>query len=334
VDVLGDGLQMPWLAAWAAIALIIGLRWQVGGDWFNYEANLDQLHGLTFREAITSPDPGFAVLNWITLEMGWGAVGVNMMIAPLFALALVRFCRGLTRPWLGLAISVPYLVVVVAMGYSRQGVALGCGMLGLLALSRRSPRAFLVWVVLGATFHKTGVLLLPIAMLVQKRNRILTALYAVVITIGAYFLLLSDAVDNLYENYVLAEYQSEGAFIRLLMNAVPALIFLRYSKKFGFTPSETSLWRWFALISLLLLAVLLATNASTAVDRVGLYMLPLQLVVFSRLPEVFGQSSRSVRILVGIVVLYYAVVLFTWLNFATHSQYWIPYRFYPLELAP
>jgi hypothetical protein len=328
------GMPLEWFAAWAAISLVIGLRWKVGGDWFNYEANLDLLQGLTFWEAITSKDPGFAVLSWITLEMDWGAVGANMMIAPLFALALVRFCSSLPRPWLALAIAVPYLVVVVAMGYSRQGVALGCGMLGLLALSRRSPRAFLGWVLLGATFHKTAVLLLPIAMLVQKRNRFLTVIYAVVVTVGAYFLLLSDSVDDLYENYVLAEYQSEGALIRLLMNAVPALVFLRYSKKFGFTPEQASLWRWFAWISILLLAVLFATNASTAVDRVGLYMLPLQLVVFSRLPEVLGQRSRDVQIWVGIVILYYAVVLFTWLNFATHSQYWMPYRFYPLELAP
>jgi EpsG family len=326
------GMPMEWIGAWAAMALVVGLRWQVGGDWFNYEANLDRLHGLTFWEALTSSDPGFALLSWITLEMDWGIMGVNMMIAPLFALALVRFCRSLPRPWLALAISIPYLVVVVGMGYSRQGVALACAILGLLALSRRSPGAFLCWVLLGATFHKTAVLLLPIAMLVQQRNRFLTVVYAVAITIGAYFLLLSDSVDDLYVNYVLAEYQSEGALIRLLMNGVPAVLFLRYSKRFGFTPAQTSLWRWFAWISLLLLAVLLTTNASTAVDRVGLYMLPLQLVVFSRLPEVFGRRSRDVQIWTGVVVFYYAVVFFTWLNFATHSQFWLPYRFYPLEL--
>ena len=327
----GGGPHLEWFAAWAAIALFMGLRWQVGGDWFNYESNLEKLQGLTFWEAFTSNDPGFAILSWITLEMDWGVVGVNMMIAPLFALALVRFCSSLPRPWLALTISIPYLLVVVGMGYSRQGVALACGMLGLLALSRQSPRAFLGWVLLGATFHKTAVLLLPIAMLVRDIRRLLTVVYAVVITVGAYFLLLSDSVDDLYENYVVAEYQSEGAMVRLLMNAVPAAVFLRYSKRFGFPPGETSLWRWFAWISLLLLAVLFTTSASTAVDRVGLYMLPLQLVVFSRLPEALGRRSRDVKIWTGMVVVYYAIVFFTWLNFATHSMYWLPYKFYLLE---
>ena len=30
------------------------------------------------------------------------------------------------------------------------------------------------------------------------------------------------------------------------------------------------------------------------------------------------------------VMLYSAAVLFVWLGFATHAQYWLPYRFYPL----
>jgi hypothetical protein len=29
------------------------------------------------------------------------------------------------------------------------------------------------------------------------------------------------------------------------------------------------------------------------------------------------------------VVAYSAAVLFTWLTFAVHAQYWVPYRFYP-----
>lgn len=327
----GRNADLQWLVAGLAIALMIGLRSKVGGDWANYEAMLDESQGMTLWEAVTSTDPGFAFLNWMTLQLGWGMVGVNMMTAPLFALALVRFCRSLPRPWLALAISVPYLVIVVAMGYSRQGVALACGMLGLLALGRRSTSVFLGWVVLGAMFHKTAVLLLPIAALVQNRNRFLTAIYAVAITVAAYFLLLSDAVDTLYESYVVAEYQSEGAFVRLLMNAVPAVLFLFKWRKFGFMPTQASLWRWFAWISLFLLAVLFLTDASTAVDRVGLYMLPLQLAVFSRLPEVLGAAPRNRRLWVGLVVVYYAVVLFIWLNFATHAQYWLPYRFYPLE---
>jgi hypothetical protein len=39
-----------------------------------------------------------------------------------------------------------------------------------------------------------------------------------------------------------------------------------------------------------------------------------------------GQHQKAISFL---VVAYYAAVLFVWLNFATHSKYWIPYQFYP-----
>lgn len=69
--------------------------------------------------------------------------------------------------------------------------------------------------------------------------------------------------------------------------------------------------------------------SSTAVDRVALYMIPPQLFVFSRLPDVLG-GGKKVRPWVAAIVAYYALVLFVWLTFATHAQYWLPYQFYPL----
>ena len=93
------------------------------------------------------------------------------MAGGIFAIGLVFFCRNLPRPWLALAVAVPYLVIVVAMGYTRQGVALGLAMLGLVALGKKGTGWFVFWVMLAATFHKTAVLLLPLAALAAAHNR-------------------------------------------------------------------------------------------------------------------------------------------------------------------
>ena len=119
--------------------------------------------------------------------------------------------------------------------------------------------------------------------------------------------------------------------IRLLMNAVPAAILLLWRRRFEFTKAEAVLWRWFAIISLALLGLFLVSPSSTAVDRVALYMLPLQLVVFAHLPDVFGNRGRLNEVLVAAVLFYYAAVQFVWLNYASHAISWLPYRFYPLE---
>ncbi len=59
----------------------------------------------------------------------------------------------------------PYLINIVAMGYTRQSVALGFAMIGLAALGEQRVRRFVLWVLVGALFHKSAVLLLPIAAL-------------------------------------------------------------------------------------------------------------------------------------------------------------------------
>lgn len=324
-------LDEAWLAAVFILTVMLGLRFEVGGDWIIY---LNQVHYARHAPVATileGKDPGYQLLNWISAQMQWNMYGVNLIGGAIFSMGLTVFCRSLPRPWLALAVAMPYLVIVVAMGYSRQGIALGLAMLGLVALGRRETRWFLIWVVLGATFHKSAVILLPVAALAATRNRYWTALWVAVVALGAYFLLLEKAVESLVTSYVEAAYASEGTMIRLLMNAVPAAILLLLQRRFPFARAEALLWRWFAIISLAVLGLFLVSPSSTAVDRVALYMLPLQLVVFAYLPDVFGKGLWPKKLLVAAVLFYYAAVQFVWLNFASHASYWLPYRWFPTQ---
>ncbi len=321
-----------WSLVAVVLSLLIGLRVEVGADWSNYYRYLEIAAVQDVATLIGGGDPGYLLLNWLSLKLGAGMFGVNLIGSIFFSAGLVVFCRSLPRPWLGFSVAVPYTVIVLAMGYSRQGMALGFAMLGLVALGRRSTLRFVVWVLLGATFHKSAVLLLPIAALASRGNRYWTAAWIGVTAITAYYVLLADAVDALYAIYVEAQYQSQGALIRLTMNALPAVILLVLRKRFRFSYGEAAVWRWFAIISLLLLAVFFATPASTAVDRVALYMMPLQMVVFSNLPDVVGVRGQRNDQIVLLILLYYAAVQFVWFNFSTHAEYWLPYRFLPLEL--
>jgi hypothetical protein len=329
------GRDWRWNSVWAAtllvITVLIGYRFEVGGDWFSYFEYLYLAETLAPAELLSEPDPGYQILNWLSLQFGWGVFGVNLVAGLVFSAGLVAFCRSQHRPWLALAVAMPYMVIVVSMGYSRQGIALGFAMLGLVALGRGSPARFVAWVLLGATFHKSAVLLLPIAALAATRSRYLTAVWVGVTALFAYQLLLEESVESLITNYLLEEYASEGAAIRLGMNALPAIILLTWRARFGLALAERRLWTWFALFSIALLALFPVVPSSTALDRVALYLLPLQVVVFSRVPEAFGKAKGQNSLLVGAVLAYYAAVLFVWLNYAVHAQYWIPYRFYPLE---
>jgi hypothetical protein len=321
-----------WRIVFIYLVLMIGLRHQVGGDWGTYLQWFEFISSSTFTEALTYSDPSDGIINWVAAQLGIGIYLVNSVYAILFSWGLLTFCRGQPRSWLALAVSVPYLITVVAMGYSRQGVAIGLVILGLVALERKSLFKFVLWVAIAATFHKSAVILIPLAVLASTRRRLITVLW-VCVTGGLLFvLLLQEYVDNLFLGYIAERYESSGAAIRIAMNALPAVIFLIFRRRFLLHPAQRTFWTWMAIGALAFVVLLYISPSSTAVDRVALYWIPLQLFVWSRLPDAMGRPGQANAVWVYAVLGYSASVHFVWLFFATHSVLWLPYKFYPWVL--
>lgn len=320
-----------WWGLLFVLALIIGLRHEVGGDWLNYEEILGVIGHGSFADAIERGDPAYSALNWFAAEIGAGIYFVNLVCATIFAWGLVSFCQEQPRPWLALTVSIPYLVVVVAMGYTRQGVAIGLGMLALTSLSSGRLLRFVVFVAMAAAFHKSAVILMPLALLANTRSRAWTVAWVALFSLVFYILLVQDSVEVMASNYLEGELDSAGATVRVAMNAVPALIFLCFRRRFVMTSNERSFWTWMSLGAIGLLVVLQLSNASTAVDRIALYWIPLQLFVLSRLPDALGGGiMRNIPATLAIVA-YSGAVMIVWLNFADNAFAWVPYRFYPVE---
>lgn len=312
------------------IFCFVGLRYEVGADWVSYIQHLFRASYADFYEIPSIGDPGYVLVNWIAARVGGGIWLVNLVCAALFSWGLLSFVAAQPRPWLALAVAMPYLVVVVAMGYTRQGVAIGLAMRGLAALgSERSNVKFVIWILLAATFHKSAVLLIPIAALAESRGRLWTICWVGGTAVLAYFALLESSVDQLIRNYVQREYESGGAAIRVAMNSVPAAIAVYYRKEFPFRRGERSLWIMLSFIALALIPMLVYVPSSTAVDRLGLYLIPLQLVVLSRIPDFLSKREGPSRLIALLVVAYSAAIMFVWLNFAAHSDEWLPYKLYP-----
>lgn len=328
-------VRMPpsWIGVTIVLSLLVGWRYQVGGDWIDYLEHYREISGISWSDLFKVSDPGYRATVWAVAQENGGVETSNLIFGSLFSLGLVIFCRAQRRPWLALAVAVPYLVIVVGMGYTRQSVALAFAMLALVALSRGRTLQFAILVCIGALFHRTAVLLIPLAILSTSRGRVWTAVWISITALLMYSLLLADSVDDLIENYLEAEYQSEGATIRVAMNVLPAVLLLRFRGRFDWSSiAERNLWTIFAILGLGSAAWLVVSSSSTAVDRMALYLIPLQLFVFSRIPDVLSNGRRR-PFWIAIIVSYYAVVLLIWLSFASHAFAWIPYHFYPWMLV-
>jgi hypothetical protein len=317
-----------WKFIFVFLVLMIGFRYEVGGDWETYLAMLDTYTGISYRE-FDYQDPAFVLFNILSAKTGLGIYLLNVLSALFFSWGLIVFCRAQPRPWLAMAVAVPYLVTVVAMGYTRQGVAIGIAMIAMTALGQGRAIHFLLWIVFACTFHKSAIILLPLAVLASSKRRIFILFWVGAASILLFILMVQEALSFLMGGYIEDAMQSSGAAIRIAMNAVPAVLFLMFRKRFQLTEEQHSFWSWMSWSALLLVGLLAISPSSTAVDRIALYWIPLQLFVLSRLPNALGRHNGNNLLWVSAVVGYSAAVHFVWLVFADTAFAWVPYQFYP-----
>ena len=322
-----DPGQPALVFGWLLVTAAIGLRYRVGADWGTYQFIFQDV-GKSLGDALKIGDPGYQFLNWSVQQIGGEIWMVNVLCAAVFTWGLAKFARTQPNPWLAVLVAVPYLIIVVAMGYTRQAVALGILMAGLAAVHRGgSTIRFAAYVAVAALFHRTAVAMFPLVAFSAGRSKLINLLVTIAGGILLYDYFLGDQMVNFVSRYIQTGYSSQGAGIRVGLNVLAAMIFLFNRNRLGLPPREMKIWRNFAIAAFLMLGLLFILPSSTAVDRISLYLLPLQVVALARLP--YGGRSRAP--MATLVVLFSALTLFVWLNFAVHAKYWVPYQVYPIS---
>ena len=312
------------------LILLIGLRFEVGVDWDNYLVHLDAAMDVTFFDAIQGKDSGYSALNWFANELGFGVWFVNLVCSILFVAGLLKFCKNLPKPWLALAIAAPYISIVFAMNYTRQAAAFGLLLFALVELQRSKLLSFLLFIIFAGMFHKSAVLLIPLGLLISSKNRIFLLFLIILFTVVSFFVFLLETQNALIEQYISGEMGSDGAWVRVLMNALPSAVFLAMSNHFSLSPQLRKIFVSLSVVSLLFIPLLMVSPSSTAVDRIALFLLPIQLYIFSHLPISLRPWGVSNIATLGILCIYASAML-VWFEFSQWSIYWLPYRFYPLE---
>ena len=306
------------------LILAIGFRHEVGGDWYRYLFVHSYLDTGTFIQNFKWNDAGYELFYWISMHVFNGIYFANFASAIVFVFGLIRFCRIMPMPWLALLVSIPFLVVVVAMGYTRQAAAVGLLMLALVSLIKEKRINFYIYIFLGALFHKSLIIMLFMDFFYNRKKIGILSIIALVLLASSFIISLLPWYEHLIYYYVTTQFhQSEGAVIRVVMSTFAGIIFLIFRKRFREVFHDENLWLIFSLISIALLP--LAFYYSTFIDRIAIFFIPLQLVIFSRVPVLIYSTYYRTIFIVATITLY-VCVLFVWLNFANHAYLWVPYK--------
>ena len=304
-------------------SIFIGFRYEVGGDWFNYLYHFNDSQFKNLEYILTHSDPGYYGLNLLMHELDLTIYSVNLICAIIFIIGLLKLASQQFNIWIAIAVTIPYTITVVAMGYTRQAVALGFVMWAIVYLRENKMLGFFILVALAASFHKTAVLMIGLGIFANGGGKFLKVIAVGTIGIGLYDTFLASHAENLVKNYVEANKESSGAFIRTFINLIPAILLIIYRKRWKELFDDFNFWLIIALLSIFSFAIV--GIASTAVDRMALYFIPIQIVVFSRLSLLMAHQFKMPYVNLAIIG-YYFLILFVWLNFASHAYLWLPYQ--------
>lgn len=315
------GLAALGLAAFMLYyVLLAGLRYQTGGDWLNYQNIYDAIDGRGLGFAMTMTDPLFGLLNWISAELSLGMFPINFICPAILLAGVVSLARRTPNPWLAITLAVPYILIVIGFGYIRQAAAIGSLMIGINALIERRMFAAGCWVVSAILWHATAIVVLPVLALAMGYRHRGALVAIIVLSVPLYIFVLSGRFER-FEAYTDGSISSAGALVRLLMGAWPALILLFNRRKLTTTPLGSAVWTAMAATALILPAVLLVRpDLSTTIDRIGLYFVPVQVLVFGYLTTFFGTKVQG-RFIVGLGAIFYCIMIqLTFLNFGVHAE--------------
>lgn len=319
-----------WLLAYIALTLFIGFRYQVGADWYAYQEQVELMTGEEY--SLFYRDPAYSTLNWLGANLGGNIYFVNLICAIIFCWGLIKFSHIQPRSWLALIHSLPYLVIVVAMSYSRQAVAIGFWLMAILCLSNKNTYKAIFFIICASFFHKSAIVLLVIIPLsLDWKKKKLIALFSSFIFFIVGFQFFLDGYNVLMEQYIAPEYSSSGSLVRIAINGFAALLFLFYRKKYTTNPVELRLWTTMSWLAIIAFILLLITPSSTAVDRFSLYLIPLQLFVFSRFPDTLSLNEHGKLVLIYGIVFSNFILLVGWLEFSNYAFLWKPYKFSPFD---
>lgn len=304
----------------------VGLRFEVGADWFNYYNIYNTIVVSDIRKSLTITDPAYGILNYLASILGYDIWFVNLICAIIFFSGLNFFCKNTRNYWIALLVAFPYIILSVSMGYTRQSVAIGLSMVGIAHLLNENKINFIIWTFLALLFHKSALLLFlftPYAFNI-KMTPVKNSLYFIAFLISLFIVMNKlSSEENLYFT---EEVSSAGTLARMIIHAPAVAFYMIYRNKFKKIYRE-KLPVLDAFLALITIFFFISFLFSTFADRFNLYFYIFDMIVLTSITLFFNRPNYYVYL--GGVILFQFILMFVWLNYSPWAQCcWIPYQNY------
>lgn len=305
------------------LVIFVGLSYQIGGDWIWYLRNFEIFGNINFLEFNYSYNYGFVFINWFFYKIGASYYFVKIFCALLLVISIKFFFTSFKIDrLLAYCIFFPLGIVVISMGFVRQGCALSFLMISLTFLLNKKYLQSYIFFLIGVSFHKSMLIFFPILYIISPKYKLIIPF---ILLIFIYF--FYDHLSHLIKIYLGSEkgvhYDvSRGSYVRTIMTLMPAVLFITFFNTFDIQIIAKKILLYFSIF--IIIISFLTILYPTFVDRILLYLVFFQAIIYSLFCELF--SLKNKMYLKSIFVLIYLFILNFFLNFGFHANFWIPYK--------
>lgn len=319
--------------------LFISGRHYVGGDYVAY-LNLFNEYGLKNNTNLA----GLIYIISFVHKLGLNYLFFNFICALIFLTGIFKFLKISDERLFFFILLIPTMIYVVGMGYTRQSVSIGFLCFAIYYwIENMSVRKYIFFII-AVFLHISSVIFIFLLFYKVNEKIKLTKLF-ILITLTTSFLFLFyylyfNSLDNLSSAMGL-EYKivknSSLKYLKFLSHIVPCIVFLIFIKKFSKDKKIFPLY-FFSLvttitviIAMIIFKQLVAQSSYIDViaDRVLLPLILIETLIFVRLCSLIDLEYKF--LFKSLILFYFGLTLFIWLEFADNSHAWKPYRSIFLE---
>ncbi len=306
--------------------LFSAFRYEVGCDWYSYARHYQRGSWLQYNEVLTGREPLWWGLQIAVSRLGLPYPAVNVVSSAIFFAGVHVLARRQPDPLGFLVLLFPVLIVNMPMSAVRQGTAIGLLCIALVAFLDRRPIRYVAWVVVASLFHTSAiifVLLAPLATGAFGWKRLLFA--AAPAVPGLIVMLQGSSAQHAVDIYVDSGLEAFGAVFRITLLALSGagfLLFLRRAWAHQY-PGDYGLviigsWAMLGLFVLLPISTVMS-------DRIAYYIIPVQVMILSRIPFLsldFGRDFISLVPYIGLIVFFIGWTV----GSSLFQECYVPYR--------
>lgn len=324
--------QLYWTVL-VSLFLFSAFRFEVGCDWSGYENQFFVYSMVPLQNVFSEQEPMwvaiFSIQNWFGLSYPW----INVISSLIFFAGAHAMAKRQMNPLTFIALLYPVLIINMPMSGIRQGAAIGVMFFAFNAFVDKAFFRYILLVTIAASLHQSALIFMLLAPLVSGNYSRTRIAGAVILAIPGIILLVSSSGAELANTrYIESDRDAAGAAFRVAVGVVTGIYFLIVLRR----PWRALFDHDFKLAhvgAVAMLAIVMILPLSTIIaDRVAYYLIPIQGMIFSRIPNLASRRDRKVQILAPYIGLF--TMLTVWITYSSHAKdCYSPYQSWLLYLS-